>query len=141
MKFGFSPTTSAFYLMAEKESYIRNHLWPDDISLVSDDTWSQYCGEPPEGKVRGSDEQGLPCWTNGSLPSDSEPSPTFQTIKNIRLSEAIDEISGLAIIASVTPLTDSDQKLLAEWKCYLSNIYNMTGPDKHGAWPAKPESI
>lgn len=138
MKVGFSASTKGFYLLGRKETYILNHHWPDDIKPVSDEIFYHYSGEPPEGKVRGSDEQGLPCWTSKPLVSESEQTLAFRIMKNFKLSEAIDKINELEIISSVTALTASDKSALAEWKIYLSSVYNMTESDNYGVWPVRP---
>ncbi|MEX5714099.1 tail fiber assembly protein [Serratia ureilytica] len=69
MSYGFSATTKAFYVYEDKESYEANGNWPEDVKPVSDQVWEKYCMQGPEGKERGANKRGLPCWVDIPAPA------------------------------------------------------------------------
>jgi hypothetical protein len=72
MKIWFSPSSVSFYPDVLKDSYIRAGTFPDDVIEVSEKDFATYSGTPPEGKERGVNEEGLPCWGEIVAPEITE---------------------------------------------------------------------
>ena len=60
----YSALNNAFYPDALIPDYIKSGTLPGDLLDVLDDIFAEYTGTPPEGKVRGSDDNGMPTWLN-----------------------------------------------------------------------------
>lgn len=64
MSYWFSPKNNAFYPKALKEAYQTAGTLPEDLKGISDDTFMEFTGVPPVGKVRAIDNEGYPCWAD-----------------------------------------------------------------------------
>jgi len=63
MKYYYSRKSNAFYPSALRPAYIASESWPADAIEVSSAEWQKYGqGQPPDGKRRGADANGRPCW-------------------------------------------------------------------------------
>lgn len=133
----FSAKTNSFYPESLREYYEAAGTLPDDLIDVSDDTYSIFSGQPPEGKVR-SNVKGLPAWIN-------IPPPTEEELKT----NAINKKNGLMIFATaaIAPLQDasdldmaSDDELfrLKEWKKYRALLNRVDVNSKDIDWPVIP---
>lgn len=59
----FSRSSNAFFASALARAHKRAGTWPSDAVEVSEEEWQEYgLGQPPEGKLLGSDENGRPTW-------------------------------------------------------------------------------
>jgi len=58
----YSKTTNAFYLEENKANYQSEGAWPDDVTDVSFEVFSEFSGIPPERKIRVPSKDGLPIW-------------------------------------------------------------------------------
>ncbi|BCU55310.1 tail fiber assembly protein [Enterobacter kobei] len=62
----YDPITNAFYPYSMKDSYIATGSWPDDGVDVTEDIYNEFSNQPPTGKVRITDDNGMPDW--GDVP-------------------------------------------------------------------------
>ena len=67
----FSPSENAFYVNELKESYIAAGTWPLDVIEVDESLHLTFTN-PPQGKYRGVNEEGMPCWLDIPPPSMEE---------------------------------------------------------------------
>ncbi|WP_313188896.1 tail fiber assembly protein [Pantoea sp.] len=138
MIYGFSAKTNSFYLMDSEADYRKNGSWPDDVKPVSDEVWAKYCVQPPSGKARGADEQGLPCWADAPEPDKHSLYEMALQKKSYLLSEADREIRMLNVVFDVGELTREEKNNLMKWKTYLAALYRI---DPHDApnisWPVE----
>jgi hypothetical protein len=49
----FSATNLAFYANSLQDLYVAAGTWPDDAVEITDDTWQNFIGIPPDGKMLG----------------------------------------------------------------------------------------
>ncbi|WP_225381555.1 tail fiber assembly protein, partial [Escherichia coli] len=68
----FSPSENAFYAGELKESYIAADSWPSDALEVDESLYLEFIDKPPEGKYRGVDNAGMPCWLEIPPPTAEE---------------------------------------------------------------------
>ncbi|EHT4047260.1 tail fiber assembly protein [Escherichia coli] len=68
----FSAAENAFYASELRDDYAAAGTWPADAIAVSDVVYATFIAEPPEGKFRGVDDSGLPCWLDIPPPSAEE---------------------------------------------------------------------
>lgn len=68
----FSKSNNTFYLYALKPRYDLAGTWPPDAVLVSSEVYNEFTSEPPSGKMRGGDENGMPAWVDTPVQPNSE---------------------------------------------------------------------
>ncbi|MEH3401869.1 tail fiber assembly protein [Enterobacter cloacae] len=64
MNYWFSPANNAFYPVALKESYVNAGSLPNDLIEVEDTIFNEFSATPPDGKMRGVGDSGLPIWVD-----------------------------------------------------------------------------
>lgn len=60
-KYIFSPHENMFYPIELRTLY---REWPNDAIDVTDSVFDEFTGAPPDGKIRGVDNSGMPCWVD-----------------------------------------------------------------------------
>ncbi|HEM7577735.1 TPA: tail fiber assembly protein [Serratia marcescens] len=136
----FSQKTNSFYPNELLQDYIRNNSLPDDVVPVGEDEFQAYTGQPPEGKTRGSDENGKPAWVDIPPPSTEQLKEWAEAKKNELIAEAERVISPLSRAEKHGVATDSEKAALAAWEIYtvlLNRVDLDTAPNI--AWPERPE--
>ena len=138
MSYGFSATTKAFYVYEDKESYEANGNWPEDVKPVSDQVWEKYCMQGPEGKERGANKRGLPCWVDIPLQQRKrrplQPSgKRAATGKGRQGDRPLQDADDLGIAS------EAEKAALLAWKKYrvLLNRIDVEHADKI-TWPEVP---
>ncbi|HED3065091.1 TPA: tail fiber assembly protein [Kluyvera ascorbata] len=66
-RFAYSAANNLFYSYSREGVYRASGSWPDDVTDVSDDVFSEYAGVPPAGKQRIAGADGLPVWGDATL--------------------------------------------------------------------------
>ncbi len=137
----FSPAENAFYLVALKDDYLSAGTWPSDgISVDADDAIA-FMGEAPEGKVRGIDDDGLPCWVDLPPPTHEEQLAAADSEKQSRIDLANDYMNGKqwpgkAVIGRLK----GDE--LAQYNLWLDYLDALEAVDTTSApeieWPKPP---
>ena len=139
MTYKFSASKNAFYLFEEKSAYIENDLWGDDVVDVSDEIWGEFCGQPPKGKVRGADGEGMPCWTDAPKMTPEEQCAMDCIKKDEMLAIAEQQIFRLSVLKVMNNLTVKELDRLKEWQEHFVKIYRAEpGQGKVMAWPEPP---
>ena len=64
MNYWFSAANNAFYPVALKESYVNAGSLPNDLIEVEDTIFNEFSATPPDGKMRGVGDSGLPIWVD-----------------------------------------------------------------------------
>lgn len=140
MSYGYSASTNTFYVMEDKANYEENGNWPEDVKQITDQRWEKYCGQGPEGKMRGADKKGLPSWVDIPPPTREQQINAAERIKSVQLEKASKEIAPLQDAVDLNVATEQEKKKLIEWKYYrvaLSRIETKEGANI--SWPELPE--
>lgn len=136
--FKFSAKTNSFYPESLRESYEEAGTLPDDLLDVSDETYSIFSGQPPEGKVRGS-KKGKPAWVS-IPPQTKEQAQQEAEIKKQSLMDAANStITLLERSVRLGIATDEERELLVKWELYsvlLNRVDTSSAPDIE--WPTVP---
>ncbi|MEM0538109.1 tail fiber assembly protein [Enterobacter sp. FUJ80071] len=61
-----------FYAYLLKENYEANKLWPEGGKDVDEEIFTEFSGLPPDGKIRGTDNEGSPAWIDKPEPTHAE---------------------------------------------------------------------
>lgn len=137
--YGYSALKKAFFLLEDKDAYIENQLWSDDVVEVPDELWEAFCGQPPKGKVRGADSKGMPCWIDAPKMTPEEQCALDCIKKDEMLAMAEQQIFRLSVLKVMNILTLQEQGRLKEWQEHFIKIYRTEpGQGKVTAWPDPP---
>lgn len=96
MKYLWIPSSLVFIPEHRADEYASSGWALTGYHLVSEDIFNEFSGNPPSGKIKGADENGMPCW------SDAPPIP------NIELRKA-------ALAVLIATYQDDIEKLNRSW--------------------------
>ncbi|WP_232807923.1 tail fiber assembly protein [Serratia liquefaciens] len=136
--FKFSPKTNSFYPESLLEYYEEAGTLPDDLVDVSDEAYSIFSGQPPEGKVRGS-KKGKPAWVNIPPLTKEQLQQQAEIQKQSDMDKTNNIIAPLERAVRLGLATKEEQSALTEWETYsvlLSRIDTSEAPNID--WPNPP---
>lgn len=137
-KYKFSAKTNSFYPVELLESYEEAGTLPTDLLDVTDEAYTIFIEQPPEGKVRGS-KKGMPAWVNISPPSEDQ-AKEYAGIKKQQLIDQSDAIIlHLERAVRLNMATDEEKVQLDAWERYsvlLGRVDISKGSDIE--WPTPP---
>ncbi|HGF0140094.1 TPA: tail fiber assembly protein [Salmonella enterica subsp. enterica serovar Panama] len=140
MTYQYSALTNMFYPESELDVYKSKGSAPDDLKPVSDDDAYEFMGLPPDGKMRGANVEGKPCWVEIPPPTHEQLVAAAEQQKTALLAEATAVIAPLADAQAGGYIDVADVPRLAEWQRYR---YKLTKVDTSTApaiiLPPKPE--
>ncbi|WP_437614810.1 tail fiber assembly protein [Erwinia sp. V71] len=134
----FSPSKAGFYALSIKSSYEAAGTWPDDGVEVDDDIFSEFIGNPPAGKIRGSID-GMPAWIDAPELTAEEKVSAAESKKASLRASADAAITPLQYAADLDDATEEESALLKKWMQYvvaLNRLDLSTAPDI--SWPEVP---
>ncbi|MGL4822413.1 MAG: tail fiber assembly protein [Plesiomonas shigelloides] len=137
--YGWSAKNNAFFPMEMIEDYVGNDWDVSDIVEVHDSVFAEFTGVAPTGKVRGVDDNGMPCWVDIPPPSNDELIAHADAKKLSLQRNAEDVIKPLDRAKQLGIATDTELALLFEWEKYsvfLMRVDTSTAPDIN--WPQQP---
>ena len=135
----FSPSENAFYVNELKESYIAAGTWPLDVIEVDESLYLTFI-DPPLGKYRGVNEEGMPCWLEIPPPTVEELKHDNEAQKQYLIKAANEHIAYLQDAVELEIATDEEASSLKEWKKYRVLLNRIdTSLVSNINWPAKPE--
>ncbi|AQV21315.1 MULTISPECIES: tail fiber assembly protein [Enterobacterales] len=142
MAYFYSALNNAFYPDELRDVYEASRNWPDDLIAVSDETFTEYSGMPPEGKTRGATEDGMPAWVDIPPLSHEEEIAAAEAEKQYRIDQANEYINSKQWPgkAALGRLTDDEKAQYNEWLDYLDALESVdisSAPDIN--WPESPE--
>lgn len=142
MAYFYSALNNAFYPDELRDVYEASRNWPDDLIAVSDETFTEYSGMPPEGKTRGATEDRMPAWVDIPPLSHEEEIAAAEAEKQYRIDQANEYINSKQWPgkAALGRLTDDEKAQYNEWLDYLDALESVdisSAPDIN--WPESPE--
>lgn len=139
MSYGYSATTNTFYVMEDQAGYAEFDNWPEDVKPVSDAVWERFCVQGPEGKMRGANSKGLPCWVDIPPPTKAQQVTTAERQRAQWLEKAGKAIAPLQDADDLGIATAKEKADLVTWKKFrvaINRIDPSAAPDI--AWPEVP---
>lgn len=140
--FYFSPSRLVFVAGEMKEDYVESGSWPEDAVPVSEEVYAEFVSAPPEGKIRGADSSGMPCWVDVPPPTREQQIELAQRKLDSATATASAAIAPLQDAVDLDMATDAEKNSLLAWKKYrvlLSRIDVSAAPDID--WPQEPARI
>lgn len=137
----YSAKHNSFFPLELKDDYINGIGWPEDAVEVTNSIYIEYSGEPPEGKIRVSGEDGMPEWDDIPAPTYEEMVAQADTEKQNRIDVANDYINSKQWPgkAAMGRLKDSEKAQYNAWLDYLDALDVVdTSKVPDITWPEKP---
>ncbi|EOI3395499.1 tail fiber assembly protein [Enterobacter hormaechei] len=130
MNYWFSPANNAFYPVALKESYVNAGSLPNDLIEVEDTIFNEFSATPPDGKMRGVGDSGLPIWVD--IPVVEESSEQIKARARVLRDEFIVSTDRML----VSDFTINNIPLTAEQQAELLDVRQKfkVWPESEG-WP------
>jgi len=134
----FSPIENAFYASELKEGYIAAGTWPDDAKEIDESLYLTFI-DPPQGKYRGVNEEGMPCWLDIPPPTVDELKRDNEAQKQSLIKTANEHIAYLQDAVDLEIATDEEITLLKEWKKYRVLLNRLDVSDVDVVFPEMPD--
>lgn len=136
----FSATTASFYLAELMQNYMDEGSIPEDATPIDHAAFVEFSGEPPAGKIRGSNKKGHPAWVDAPPPTRESLIAYAEQQKQLHADEAEKNIAILERKVRLGMATDDEKDLLTAWEIYSvknADIDTSQAPDID--WGIKPE--
>ncbi|HHR4698181.1 TPA: tail fiber assembly protein [Salmonella enterica] len=141
MTYQYSATTNMFYPESELVVYKSKGNIPEDLKSVSDEVAYQFMGLPPDGKIRGCSNEGLPAWVDIPAPSQDDLISAANQEKKKRVDAANGYINskqwpGKAAIGRLKGEELAQYNLWLDYLDALGAVDTSSAPDIE--WPTPP---
>ncbi|WP_190322485.1 tail fiber assembly protein [Enterobacter roggenkampii] len=135
-KYIYSASRDSFFPLVLKESYEAAGSWPDDGVEVDETIFIQFTDNPPVGKVRSGNEDGLPSWVDAPPLTPEQMAATALQQKAWLINHASAVIAPLKDASDGGYIDDVDKSRLIAWQKYR---YDLTKVDPaKPVWPQEP---
>lgn len=130
---------NSFYPTVMQDAYMASGTWPETGVHCDEDVFSIYAGEPPSGKLRGTDAKGMPCWIDVPAPTKAELVAQAENQKQALLSEENDVTADWRTELALGIISDEDKASLITWMQYIKAVKAVdTSKAPQVTWPVKP---
>ncbi|MBS0972747.1 tail fiber assembly protein [Serratia rubidaea] len=141
MSYGYSATTTTFYVMEDKAGYVQFGNWPEDVKPVSNEVWETFIGQGAPGKMRGAGDDGLPAWVDIPAPTQEQEIESAKMRKMRLMAEATRAIAPLQDAEDLGVATAEEKAALIAWKTYRVQLNRITPQDAPDIeWPHTPDA-
>lgn len=140
MEYVYSAKNNSFYPVDMKDDYVAAGSWPPDGIEVSEKVFTKYVLNcPPDGKVRGAGDDGLPAWIDIPPLTKEENVAKADDNKKALINE-VDSVSRAwqtQLILGI--ISDEDKATLTSWMKYYQKLQAVNTSDAPDiTWPVKP---
>lgn len=125
-----------FYPLSMREVYEASDSWPIEYIEVDEYVFTEFSATPPEGKIRGTGDDGMPAWVDIPPPTQEEIVAEAELKKaNLRV-QADSEIGWRQDAVDAGIATKDETAALSEWKKY--RVLLMRVDSAKPVWPTPP---
>lgn len=140
-KYKYSPSLNLRYLVSLLPFYSYQNALPVDMIDITDAMAAEFFDNPaPDGKVRATGEDGLPCWVDAPAVSHESQVEQAEYQRSQLRAKADSEIAWRQDAVDAGIATAEETAALAEWKKYrvlLMRVDTSKAPDIE--WPPVPQ--
>lgn len=132
---------NSFYPTVMQDAYMASGTWPETGVYCDEDVFSVYAGEPPSGKLRGTDAKGMPCWIDAPAATQGQLVAQAEAMRDQLISTAKQTISVWQSELQLGIISDEDKACLTAWINYIKAVQAVDAskaPDL--TWPVAPSS-
>ncbi|KQN56538.1 hypothetical protein ASE99_11035 [Serratia sp. Leaf51] len=135
----YSAKTNMFYPAEMQDEYEQARSWPADGKEVDEDVFNEYTSQPPSGKMRIADSDGLPAWGDVPEPTKTQLIQQAENQRDALLTEANNVTADWRTELVLGIISDEDKASLTAWMQYIKAVKSIdtsTGSDIK--WPERP---
>lgn len=133
----YAYANGCFYPLSMRSDYEMSDSWPTEYIEVTESVFTEFSATPPDGKIRGTGDDGMPAWVDIPPPTKEELSAAAELKKaNLRI-QADSEIDWRQDAVDAGIATGEETAALAEWKKY--RVLLMRVDTAKPVWPTPPE--
>ncbi len=141
MNYFYDALSNLFYCDMNKEAYIAAGKWPENLVGVSQETFTEFAGTPPNGKMRIAGEDGLPAWANLPPPTREDILQGMEITRHLLLSYADEVTADWRTELALGEISDGDKDKLSAWMAYKRQVKAITAEAAIAdgfEWPPMP---
>ena len=141
MKYFYEALNNLFYCDMNKQAYVDAGTWPEDMMEVSAETFTEFAGTPPSGKVRIAGEDGLPAWADLPPPTTEEKIHAMEATRAQLLAYADEVTADWRTELALDEISDEDKAKLSAWMAYKRQVKAITAEAAVAdgfEWPTMP---
>ncbi|WP_213749969.1 tail fiber assembly protein [Citrobacter freundii] len=131
-----------FYPLSMRGDYEASDSWPTEYIKVDESVFTEFSATPPEGKIRGTDDDGMPAWVDIPPPTQAEVIAEAEREKQRRIDAANEFMNGKQWPgkAAIGRLKGDELSQYNLWLDYLDALEAVdTSSSSDINWPAAPE--
>lgn len=131
-----------FYALALRSSYEASGVWPADGVDIDEPVFAEFSGKSPAGMVRGTGNDGFPCWVATQPRSHDELIMDAEEKRQELLRHADTVTADWRTELSLGEISDDDRASLSAWMAYKREVKSVAAEDALTPgfeWPVKPE--
>lgn len=138
----YAYANNSFYPFSMREAYEASGSWPTEFIEVDDSVFTQFSASPPEGKRRGTGDDGMPVWVDVPPLSEAELIEQAEREKQHRIDTANEFMNskqwpGKAAIGRLKGDELAQYNLWLDYLDALAEVDTSSAPDIN--WPESPE--
>lgn len=139
----YSASQDAFFPVSLKDIYEAAGTWPDGGVEVDDDTFAMFTNIPPEGKIRGCNEKGMPVWVDAPPLTEDQliSAAKFEQLSRLEYADRV--TSDWKTEMALGEISDDDKEKLSKWMSYKKEVKSIKVEDAivdGFKWPEMPEA-
>ncbi|MDM3162720.1 tail fiber assembly protein [Citrobacter sp. Cf118] len=132
----YAYANNSFYPFSMREAYEVAGSWPATFIEVDDSVFAEFSANTPDGKIRGTGNDGMPAWVDIPPPTQEEIVAEVELKKaNLRVL-ADSEINWRQDAVDAGNATEEETAALSEWKKY--RVLLMRVDTAKPVWPTPP---
>lgn len=142
MNYFYDALTNLFYCDINKQAYIDAGTWPEDMVEVPAETFTEFAGTPPNGKIRIAGDDGLPAWSDLPPPTTEEKLHVVEAMRTQLLAYADAITADWRTELALDEISDGDKDKLSAWMAYKREVKAISGESAIAdgfEWPPQPE--
>ncbi|MES0243759.1 tail fiber assembly protein [Citrobacter cronae] len=130
-----------FYPLSMREVYETSDSWPTEYIEVDESVFTEFSTTPPEGKIRGTGDDGMPAWVDIPPPTQAEIIAEAEREKQRRI-DAANEFMNSKQWPGKAALGRLKGDELAQYNLWLDYLDALEAVDTSSApdinWPTPP---
>ncbi|EKA0078198.1 tail fiber assembly protein [Salmonella enterica] len=139
----YAYANNSFYPLSMREAYEASGSWPAEYVEVDGAVFMEFSATPPDGKIRGTGDDGMPSWVDITPPTQEEIIAEADREKQHRIDTANEFMNskqwpGKAAIGRLKGDELAQYNLWLDYLDALEAVDTSSAPDIN--WPVPPEA-
>lgn len=138
----YAYANGCFYPLSMRSDYEMSDSWPTEYIEVTESVFTEFSATPPDGKIRGTGDDGMPAWVDIPPPTKEELIQTAENERERLLKHADDVMLDWRTELMLGEISDANRAKLSAWLAYKNDVksVDVTTDPEHVNWPAPLEA-